>query len=559
MQTQLMNIASQLEKVATRQNAINCGVIILVTSFLLMMCAGIANVGSLFDKSFDPPKQVGFWFAPNWVAVYLLLYPLYVGVFCMLVGQCRATLGQFVGNRSVTGADGQDLNLEQFLKAWDAALNSVSLAMVALMAAVASLTIYDWVKSSLLPVQSGEIGDLPLDWSNFAAVYPEQVSKMSNLVFTAIAYVYMGSALFVFLAILVYGAVYCLFLYQISQRGGPFRLAFRDEQFPNRLSGILFCIYICSLLGLIAAYTMRLQTEYLSSNFIDIGDLILARTLGVLGYSPRQAIFLGQPGAAHHNISNFSLAVVFYSITLLALSIVLLREAFSRARDYLLEKVTSEYWRTTQGFSWDNQLLAGIRDASFVKDVTPTAVPFGVLYGSALVAYAAAGYGIIVVLAGAALYIPLIVRRSPQAIPIVTVVPPLPVPSTAQPKSLPPADLDAVVNFLARQALNGGGRDYFKNLIAQANVPQEFKFQQQDNWTGRLDDDARTLVSWACTRGVNPSDRRMTTLAAILEPELSQIGADQAGALVKIMVADDLIRDDNLRANLQTTYPAVGP
>jgi hypothetical protein len=116
--------------------------------------------------------------------------------------------------------------------------------------------------------------------------------------------------------------------------------------------------------------------------------------------------------------------------------------------------------------------------------------------------------------------------------------------------------VDALVALLAGQALNRGGRDYFRNLVAQANIPELFKYQQQENWTGRADQDARTLISWAHELGVNPNDNRTTTLGAILKPELGGLGANQAMSVVTIMMAEHMILEADLLVELRERYVA---
>lgn len=116
------------------------------------------------------------------------------------------------------------------------------------------------------------------------------------------------------------------------------------------------------------------------------------------------------------------------------------------------------------------------------------------------------------------------------------------------------AQVETLVDLLAKQAMNRGGSDYFRTLVAQANLPIEFKMQRQDGWSGRNDEDARSLIQYANDQGVNPNDRKMTTLGAILSPELRRVGADQAATIVALMVSAQLIRDPQVLSELKLRY-----
>jgi hypothetical protein len=121
------------------------------------------------------------------------------------------------------------------------------------------------------------------------------------------------------------------------------------------------------------------------------------------------------------------------------------------------------------------------------------------------------------------------------------------------------AQVETLVNLLAEQALINGGTEYFKNLVAQANLPREFKMQRQEGWTGRADQDARSLILYADGKGVNPKDRTTTTLGAILSPELRRLGLEQAATIAALMVSARLVRDPQVLSNLKLRYQVPEP
>ena len=123
--------------------------------------------------------------------------------------------------------------------------------------------------------------------------------------------------------------------------------------------------------------------------------------------------------------------------------------------------------------------------------------------------------------------------------------------------TLKPEDTNRLVSLLASQAANSfvGTRSYFRDLINRANLPQDWIFRLADIWTGDAMIDARSLINWACSKDINPQDRRYTILGSILKPVLEEdVGFENAGLLAILIVVYQLYRDPQFLNNLQIRY-----
>lgn len=109
-----------------------------------------------------------------------------------------------------------------------------------------------------------------------------------------------------------------------------------------------------------------------------------------------------------------------------------------------------------------------------------------------------------------------------------------------------------LIKLLADQAQNEEG--YFRRLVKQADLNNDFKQQRQSGWSGQLKSDAISLVDWALAKGRNPADPRYTTLGSILVPELDSLGFDQAATVVAIISAYKLILDSSLLRDLREKF-----
>lgn len=118
------------------------------------------------------------------------------------------------------------------------------------------------------------------------------------------------------------------------------------------------------------------------------------------------------------------------------------------------------------------------------------------------------------------------------------------------------SDIDGLVDILAKQAGRhfDGPRMFLLDLVDRAHLPERWTLKLAGVWKGDPYIDALRLVRWGIAKGINPEDRRFTTLGAILRALLPDLGAAEASTVVAIIFVYDLYRDKNLLDNLRMGY-----
>jgi len=118
------------------------------------------------------------------------------------------------------------------------------------------------------------------------------------------------------------------------------------------------------------------------------------------------------------------------------------------------------------------------------------------------------------------------------------------------------SDIDRLVDILAKQAGRhfDGPRVFFVDLVDRAHLPERWTLKLAGVWKGDPYIDARKLFQWAIAKGINPQDRRFTTLGAILRALLPDLGVAEASTVVAIIFVYGLYRDPKQLNNLRMAY-----
>jgi V8-like Glu-specific endopeptidase len=117
-------------------------------------------------------------------------------------------------------------------------------------------------------------------------------------------------------------------------------------------------------------------------------------------------------------------------------------------------------------------------------------------------------------------------------------------------------DKDWIVSELADLAANTppDPKLYYRDLVARAGLPRDWTNQLSGTWTGNAPADARRLIDFALSRGVNPSDARYTTLGSLLTALLEDQGLDRQNRTVALIYAYKLYSDRGLLTGLAARY-----
>ena len=263
------NLAAKLEKMAIAAGPVALVLLSITAAFILLMSSYLLHFGFV---SYDG-KEVGQLYAPNWVIVYTILFPFYLGFYAVFTEQCKLLLDSLSRQRIILGATGDDISPQNLSSAWNENLRKASVIVWGLLIVIIAYESAEWTRTCLLPLVHHDAGNSVVDWSTAAAAglntpaataYP---SINTSIAFSLASYLYMAVALFIYLSILVIETAFCLFLSSVANPIGYFRMLVRDSSFGARFSSIGICIYSCCTLGVCAGYMMRLQATYLESHY----------------------------------------------------------------------------------------------------------------------------------------------------------------------------------------------------------------------------------------------------------------------------------------------------
>ena len=374
------NLAIRIENVANNIKELNILVLTFVSALALLALAYGAHLRDLvYQDAQGIEHQVGFWWAPNWTVVYLILFPGYNLLFCSNVDRFRSVLDIFVEQNIIAAPDGLPVNPVELRRHWENHLGLVSITLWALVLGVGGFSFTQWIYDCLLPNYTGQLSDAPIDWATFAVAHAGLGgNRSSEIWFSAVAYVYMAIALWIYAAVFVYGATFAWYLRDLSTSSGRLRLVWRGEGLTNELRDVVGRIFVGLVLGFLAAYCMRLQSAYLTSNETNVieymfsGERALLRAwsggFAVSGFSPH-------PGTSATSAGT-SWAVAVYAFLMFSGSLSLIYVAFNNSKNYFLSHLRDAEWRRQARVLVDHpeqvDALAGkVKDERFLSSVLP--------------------------------------------------------------------------------------------------------------------------------------------------------------------------------------------
>lgn len=213
-------------------------------------------------------KQVGFLWTANWTFVFMVFLPLFVALVAELVTFWKeegrvALLPQVDRLESDNG--------------WVRKVESSALSYWAVfLICVLFAGLLQWVGVCLVPLLEGG-GNYAIDWGKIAIVRPEITSVPQAIAFTGFAYLYMCLCFYLFFAglILLYTVAYDLS--RIRRDSKDWSEAVEQLDAFHKVSHrVMHAIFRCTILGILIAIAMKVQSAYLVSR----GENILAWLVG---------------------------------------------------------------------------------------------------------------------------------------------------------------------------------------------------------------------------------------------------------------------------------------
>lgn len=220
----------------------------------LSYIAGIHNV--TYGRADGIVKQVGFLWAPNWMFIFMAFLPLFVAYVTELV-----TFWKDEGRPKLT-EQGENLESDD---AWARSVEASSYSYWSVfLICVLFAGLFQWIGVSLIPLMKGG-GNYATDWGSLAIVRPEVISVPMAVVFTGLAYLYMCLCFYLFFVglILLHTVVHDLWRIGEASKSRP------DADYQHELNEtslrVMRGIFRCTVLGVLIAIVMKVQSAYLTS------------------------------------------------------------------------------------------------------------------------------------------------------------------------------------------------------------------------------------------------------------------------------------------------------
>lgn len=260
--TRGFNLARQSEALFSRGSPLNlpASVFAGITALgFLSYNTGIHNV--TYDRPDGIVKQVGFLWAANWTFVFMVFLPLFLAFVSKLVSSWKRE------ERSKLVRDGSP---NDSVHTWERIIDASSYSFWSVfLICLLFAGLFQWIGVCLIPLIKGG-GNYATDWGSIAIVRPEIVSVPVAIVFTGLAYLYMCLCFYLFFAglILLYAVVDDL------SKIGETSENRQEVDFQRNLDDVSFkvmrWVFRCTVLGVLIATVMKLQSSYLVSSGTNI-------------------------------------------------------------------------------------------------------------------------------------------------------------------------------------------------------------------------------------------------------------------------------------------------
>lgn len=221
----------------------------------LSFIIGIHNVK--YGRPDGIVKQVGFLWTANWTFVFMVFLPL----FLACVAEAVTSWKHQVRPKII-----RDGGFDESYLSWEDILDDLSRSFWAVfLICLLFAGLFQWIGVCLIPLIEGG-SNYAMDWSKFAIVRPEIVSIPETIAFTGFAYLYMCLCFYLLFAglILLYAIVDDIWKLGEASRNrseGHVHLVLNEAGF-----GVMRSVFRSTVLGVLIATVMKLQSSYLTSS-----------------------------------------------------------------------------------------------------------------------------------------------------------------------------------------------------------------------------------------------------------------------------------------------------
>lgn len=312
-----LNLASRSEALFSGGSPLSLPAFVLAGSVTLGFLAYIMGV---HDVTYTPMvglvKQVGFFWAPNWTILGMVLLPFYAFVLIYLLafwkneGRPKLMMdGSGFGNH-----DGWSRKIQSF----------TNLYWIVFFICFAVSFLLQWSGVYLRALLLGDVGSLMVDWTLIAVVRPEVISAPEAIVITMLAFLYTATNLYIYLSGLILLCTVALDFSAISKNlESPSHL---DNKRNAREVGIviMYGVYRCTVFGLLMIICMKIQAVYLVSSANTIVSWLISDAKSAVTMHDTSGFWLEQEALAQFTtfLLLFLTVTVFLMCSLLVYKIV---------------------------------------------------------------------------------------------------------------------------------------------------------------------------------------------------------------------------------------------
>jgi hypothetical protein len=208
-------------------------------------------------------KEVGFLWAPNWTLLFMVLLPLFFTLVIELLTFWTRDGRMKLWTWSDMTTNGDD---------WACSVERSAFSYWAVfLICVLFAGVFQWIGVCLIPLLEGG-ADYATSWGTLAIVRPEVISVSASIGFTALAYLYMCLCFYLFFAGLILLHTMIHDLSRIDLDATVLQQGVSQDEVYEVCLRLMRGILRCTILGLLVALCMKVQSSYLTSNATNILD-----------------------------------------------------------------------------------------------------------------------------------------------------------------------------------------------------------------------------------------------------------------------------------------------
>lgn len=289
-----MSVGQFLDRTIYRQQPMTLWGVPIIIGLMLIWSSSLFQIDYIFVpplattkasslNCFSGGKQVGLYSTLNWTLVYILLFPVFLICCWSLARLTRHAIDEIIDHRLIKDTNGNSPTKEIIHALLDRELKNNDNMFICLAISVLLLSVLGWWYSCGHALWRFDLGRSVVDWSTVIIRCNMRDMQYPVFFYTLVAYIWMGLALFVYLACLFLGFIYASFWSQLalaSENEGDspwgsdavphhtsaYVLFFEPSIFVRYASKALLVYFSACVFGLLAGYLMRFESQYLLSS-----------------------------------------------------------------------------------------------------------------------------------------------------------------------------------------------------------------------------------------------------------------------------------------------------